>query len=310
MDKLLMSVTAFADEMEREKARQRTADAMVRKARAGHVTGGRVFGYDNIEIRGADGKRSHVERRINVNEAAVVRRIFEMCAAGAGLTAITKALNAEGVPTPRPQQGRPVGWMASSVRAVLNRPLYRGESLWNQTKQPTRGGRNATPSAPSPSGCASGRPISKSSPPICAIALDRLIGGVMTEENTGWRGVPQHPELEPDRAFSEADGATSGKRRIRSLAASNFASGESRKSAVDSPTVGWNRIAARLGSKNLSVDRQGISCQSSGPPGGISHSPVQACAILGKGGVKRGNTILHTQDTFTGAFFSGSFHFY
>jgi DNA invertase Pin-like site-specific DNA recombinase len=41
-DKLLMSVTAFADEFEREKARQRTYDALERKARAGHVTGGRV----------------------------------------------------------------------------------------------------------------------------------------------------------------------------------------------------------------------------------------------------------------------------
>ena len=64
-DKLLMSVTAFADELEREKARQRTYDAMQRKAKAGHVTGGRVFGYDNLEIAGDDGKRSHVERRIN-----------------------------------------------------------------------------------------------------------------------------------------------------------------------------------------------------------------------------------------------------
>ena len=34
-DKLLLSVTAFADEMEREKARQRRHDALVRKARAG-----------------------------------------------------------------------------------------------------------------------------------------------------------------------------------------------------------------------------------------------------------------------------------
>jgi hypothetical protein len=36
-DKLLLSVTAFAGEMEREKARQRTHDALVRKARAGYV---------------------------------------------------------------------------------------------------------------------------------------------------------------------------------------------------------------------------------------------------------------------------------
>src|SRR5580765_6829557 len=48
--KLLMSVAAFADEMERDKARQRTADAMLRKALAGHVTGGRTFGYDNVDV--------------------------------------------------------------------------------------------------------------------------------------------------------------------------------------------------------------------------------------------------------------------
>jgi hypothetical protein len=34
-DKIMLSLTAFADELEREKACQRTRDAMVRKARAG-----------------------------------------------------------------------------------------------------------------------------------------------------------------------------------------------------------------------------------------------------------------------------------
>jgi DNA invertase Pin-like site-specific DNA recombinase len=36
-DKIMLSLTTFADELEREKARQPTADAMTRKARAGHV---------------------------------------------------------------------------------------------------------------------------------------------------------------------------------------------------------------------------------------------------------------------------------
>ena len=49
-DKLMLSVTAFADELEREKARQRTYDALARKARAGYVTGGRTFGYDNVAV--------------------------------------------------------------------------------------------------------------------------------------------------------------------------------------------------------------------------------------------------------------------
>jgi site-specific DNA recombinase len=140
-EKIMLSLTAFADELERERARQRTYDAMQRKARAGHVTGGRVFGYDNIEILDVAGHRSHVERRINEAEAAVVRRIFELCAAGAGLTRITKLLNAEGTAAPRSQQGRPTAWATSSVRAVLRRELYRGELVWNQSRKRDRWGR-------------------------------------------------------------------------------------------------------------------------------------------------------------------------
>lgn len=69
---------------------QRTHDAMVRKVRAGHVTSGRVYGYDNIEILSglldAYGrpKRDHVEQRVNQEQAAVVRRIFMLCAAAKG----------------------------------------------------------------------------------------------------------------------------------------------------------------------------------------------------------------------------------
>ncbi len=134
-DKIMLSLTAFADELEREKGRQRTYDAMIRKARAGHVTGGRVFGYDNVEVLNASGERSHVTRQINPAEAVVVRRMFELCAAGAGLTRITKTLNDEGALAPRAQQHRPTAWAGSSVREVLLRPLYRGEIVWNQTRK-------------------------------------------------------------------------------------------------------------------------------------------------------------------------------
>src|SRR4051812_41175015 len=94
-DKIMMSLTAFADELEREKARQRTSDAMMRKAKAGHVTGGRVFGYDNVEVLAADGTRSHVVRRVCEPEAETVRQIFQLCAAGVGKVRIAKQLNAE-----------------------------------------------------------------------------------------------------------------------------------------------------------------------------------------------------------------------
>lgn len=76
---------AAADEMERE-----------RKAKAGRVCGGRVFGYDNLEVTGPDGERSHVERVVNEEEAAVVRRILELRCEGLGLVRLAKQLNAEG----------------------------------------------------------------------------------------------------------------------------------------------------------------------------------------------------------------------
>ena len=138
-DKIMMSLTAFADELEREKARQRTADAMQRKARAGHVTGGRVFGYDNVPVMltGTDGqpRRSHVERVINDREAAVVRQIFELTAQGRGKTAIAKLLNDRGELAPRAQQHRPRSWASSSIQEILHRPLYRGEVVYNRTRK-------------------------------------------------------------------------------------------------------------------------------------------------------------------------------
>src|SRR5436190_2705153 len=47
MDKIMLTLTNFAVEVEREKARLRTRDAMHRKAARGHVAGGKVYGYRN-----------------------------------------------------------------------------------------------------------------------------------------------------------------------------------------------------------------------------------------------------------------------
>ena len=77
----------------------------------GRVTGGGCFGYRNVTIHKADGRRSRVERQIDGLQAEIVHhRIFGMCAAGHGIKAIAKVLNAEGAPSPRAQQGRPNSW--------------------------------------------------------------------------------------------------------------------------------------------------------------------------------------------------------
>jgi site-specific DNA recombinase len=141
MDKIMGSLTGFASEIEREKAAARTRDALLRKFKAGHVVGGRVFGYRNVDIPGtvpdAQGKmkRSHVELRIHEEQAAVVREIFRLCAVGLGMVSIAHRLNAEGLPAPGTSNGRRKTWGPSSVRTVIFRRTYLGELVWNKTKK-------------------------------------------------------------------------------------------------------------------------------------------------------------------------------
>src|SRR5437773_2774044 len=137
MDKVMLSLTNFASEMERERAKQRTYDAMVRKARAGFVTGNRTYGYANVEVLSPDGRRDHVARRVNADEATVVRRIYELCASGLGLTRIAKRLNADRVAPPRNDRS---GWAPTAIREILRRPLYRGEIVWGKGQKAMRGG--------------------------------------------------------------------------------------------------------------------------------------------------------------------------
>jgi site-specific DNA recombinase len=125
-DKILLAVSGFADEVERDKARQRTYDAMCRKALIGHVTGGVVFGYENVPVLTPDGKRDHVERRILEPEAAVIRRIFTLSAEGLGTRRIAHTLNAEGAPAPRPRRGgRPQAWDPATIYAMLTQEVPR-----------------------------------------------------------------------------------------------------------------------------------------------------------------------------------------
>src|SRR5262245_19738033 len=122
MDKIMGSLAGFAAEMEREKASQRTHDAMLRKAKALYVTGNKVYGYDNIPVcreeRNADGPqtRQHVVRRINPDQARTVVYIFEVYAAGFGICRIAKGLNTKHVPPPH---GGRAGWCPSAIREIL-----------------------------------------------------------------------------------------------------------------------------------------------------------------------------------------------
>jgi DNA invertase Pin-like site-specific DNA recombinase len=145
-DKLISMIKNFGGEFERERTSQRVHDRLLQKARALHVVGCKVYGYDNVEVCGPDGKRQHVLRQINLTERDIVLRIFEQYAAdGIGVHTIAKTLNADGVPPPR---GHRRGWAGSCIRAILYRPLYRGTVVWNKTKAISRGGTKTSTKRP------------------------------------------------------------------------------------------------------------------------------------------------------------------
>jgi site-specific DNA recombinase len=146
MDKVMLSLSNFAAEMEREKASQRTYDAMFRKAKALHVTGNKVFGYDNVPVYSSEAntdgtqRRQYVVRKISPEQSKVVVRIFELYASGFGLARIAKALNEDRI---LPPHGGNLGWCPTALRDILQRDLYRGVVLWNRTQVIQRGGTRA-----------------------------------------------------------------------------------------------------------------------------------------------------------------------
>ena len=74
-------------------------------------------------------------RVINEAQAAVLHHMFAIRATGAGYSRISKRLNLEGAAAPKPKRGRLPGWTPSTVRVVLNRRMYLGEGVYNQTEK-------------------------------------------------------------------------------------------------------------------------------------------------------------------------------
>jgi DNA invertase Pin-like site-specific DNA recombinase len=109
----------------------------------GLLAGGRCYGYRNVPIEdhtrtGKYGRPavSGVALQINDDEAAIVRRIFQLYADGAGLAAIAKKLNADRIPAPQPPRTRQIrAWAYSSIYEMLRNERYRGVLVWNRSRK-------------------------------------------------------------------------------------------------------------------------------------------------------------------------------
>src|SRR5262249_42068080 len=198
MDKVMLSLTNFAAEVEREKARQRTYDAMVRKARALHVTGGKVYGYTKVDVLDPAGRRVPVTRKINAHEAPIIPRLFEVDAAGVRTATIAKTLNAEPARPPRAR-----GWAPAGIREMLYRPLYRGQIVWNKSQKIVKAGTKAQRRRPKDEWITLPAPELQIVSPELAAKVDERLSRASAQypRTRGGRGLMGRPRYNDQSAY-------------------------------------------------------------------------------------------------------------
>jgi site-specific DNA recombinase len=142
---VLLTFHGLADSLYVKELAKKTHRGLEGKVRKGFSAGGRTFGYRNVPTP------EGVRLEIDPDEAAVVRRIFEMSAEGLSLKKIARTLNSEHVPTARPRAGRQYAtWCPSAIREMLRRKLYSGTVVWNTSHFIKRPGTNKRVSRPRP----------------------------------------------------------------------------------------------------------------------------------------------------------------
>ena len=128
----------------------KTHRGLAGRVQAGKSGGGLSYGYSIPRRFDARGEAVRGEREINPAEAAVVRRIFSLFAAGSSPIAIAKALNADGVPGPGGKAWRDTTIRGHAARGtgLLRNELYVGRLVWNRmrfVRDPASGKRVSRP---------------------------------------------------------------------------------------------------------------------------------------------------------------------
>lgn len=139
MDTVQIGMYGVIGQMQREEGAKKVRRGMVGVVRSGRNPGGKAYGYR--PIFGRKGELEIVE-----DEAATVRRIYELYAGGMAPRSIAAVLNDENVPAPRGER-----WNASTINGsgqrgngILRNPIYAGRIVWNRihmVKDPSTGRR-------------------------------------------------------------------------------------------------------------------------------------------------------------------------
>lgn len=114
---------AYAAGVERRKIIER-----VQRARRAKLLAGRPA-FNGFDLYGYRADRGAGVYRIHEPEAAVVRRVFRMCASGAGMYTIAKTFNREGLPSPKSAYRPGARWTSAAVSDMLNCRAYTGEEV-------------------------------------------------------------------------------------------------------------------------------------------------------------------------------------
>ena len=128
-DKLMMAISNFGAEFERERGVARTKGSWFAKVKLGHNMGVPPLGYASVLIG------SHKELRIDPATAELVREIFTLTAQGHGVARIAAMLNA------RPETAQLRKWNGAGIRDILNNEIYIGRFIFGKTARLVKKGR-------------------------------------------------------------------------------------------------------------------------------------------------------------------------
>ncbi|MED1743199.1 recombinase family protein [Brevibacillus borstelensis] len=144
MGRFALQMMGSVAELERNTIVDNVKMGMKQRARQGKWNGGKVLGYESVEVEDSTFRKRKETRLVIVEaEAALVRMIFEKYASGKGIKAIANELNHLGYKT---KWGKPFSVVA--VKDILNNPLYVGKIRFNKQENWTvkrRKGTNASP---------------------------------------------------------------------------------------------------------------------------------------------------------------------
>lgn len=174
---IVTAADGYAAENERKSNNANIKRALRERAASGLATGARIFGYTSVPIEGArPNKNGHLPKKLEIDaeQAAVIIRVGEeFVRCGGSYRATAHALNEAGVRSST--QGL---WFHKLVRAVLQRPQYRGYITYAKCHTRYRGGTAIREVAPAADVIRVDRPDLMLWPPDLLRKIDALMARV------------------------------------------------------------------------------------------------------------------------------------